>query len=255
MLSIKALISKLEGRKLLWENPNPSAAFGAGSAYIADIADYDVIEIEFYYSAVPVRLYKGSNRAINCLQAAWNGAPSYRNATLGNDGVTFSEGFKNSVTVDNTVAVPYRIYGIRKLGGGYSLKVFSVLSRLVRGWEYAKYKENTYEDSHLYGRADESSSRRFLHNINSSESRNMEVCIGNNSIGVHSTLLQDIWCKPRLDKHYKYIDIRFRQHFDNRLFLPEYHKRSNKLFSWWRCNPGENIVAYSNTSGRGCPYA
>ncbi len=180
-----------------------------------------------------------------------NSANGCRNAVT----IPIIKGHKYSSTAKAAVAsAEFRFYRM-KLGGGYSLKVFSVLSRLVRGWEYAKHKESTYEDSHLYGRADESSSRRFLHNINSSESRNMEVCIGNNSIGVHSALLQDIWCKPRLDKHYKYIDIRFRQHFDNRLFLPEYHKRSNKLFSWWRCNPGENIVAYSNTSGRGCSYA
>lgn len=34
---------------------------------------------------------------------------------------------------------------ITTFGGGYSLKVFSVLSRLVRGWEYVERKENAHE--------------------------------------------------------------------------------------------------------------
>lgn len=101
--------------KVLWTNGSPSAAFSGQSVSIADIGSYDAIEIEFVSGAPTVKIETNNTNAISILIPYWASYPSYRNATLTSSGVTFTDAFERSQTTNNTLIVPYKIYGINYL--------------------------------------------------------------------------------------------------------------------------------------------
>lgn len=117
MLNIKALFSKLEARKLLWTNPNPSASFAGQDVAISSLGNFETIEIEFASSAANIRFRYAQSFTAQAMMPAWASIPTYRNATINSTGIHFSDAFEKSQTQNNGLLIPYRIYGIRNLGG------------------------------------------------------------------------------------------------------------------------------------------
>ena len=111
--TFETIIGTQNRRALLWTNASPSSSFAAQTVNIANIADYEVVEIDFVTVSPVVTLHKGEIGPRSCIEPAWQGIPNYRTATLSSGGVTFSDAYKNSSTVDNTLVKPYRIFGIK----------------------------------------------------------------------------------------------------------------------------------------------
>ena len=131
--AIKSMLAKTETRDLLWENDTPDGSFSAQSITLD--GKYDEYEIV-------VNSYKGESNFVSC-RLPRGRAISHSAVTIGKDNTTNfwcnSRQFKSSGTdsehsiivgdgryksqgnptalINNIIAIPVRIYGIRKLGG------------------------------------------------------------------------------------------------------------------------------------------
>lgn len=116
---LKAILNEVlpptpsEYKKLLWQNPNPTAAFAAQTISL-DLSDYDVVQIDVYLTAngmISTRFtevgFQGEAGGLG------SGGDRYtRNANVTTTGVAFTVGKSNGT--DNTSAcIPYKIYGIK----------------------------------------------------------------------------------------------------------------------------------------------
>lgn len=107
---------------LLWTNPSPASSF-AGQTIPLDLSNYDAVIVltamdtsdsgRLVVDSLITPVGYGARAFIQ-----WN-VRYIRQYTVSNTGVAFQDGAKGSVganaTTDNTVGIPYQIYGIRKL--------------------------------------------------------------------------------------------------------------------------------------------
>ena len=136
MKKITTLLKRLEARTLLWTNPNPNASFTSQNVSLPNVYNvYDYIEVEYKanssqntdtgykiiertpcHSGTTASLIMWSNSTWVLLHRARRWVPG--------DKMQFDGAFWNSVISassngqDDSNMIPYRIYGIRKLGGG-----------------------------------------------------------------------------------------------------------------------------------------
>ena len=145
MLNLKELLTRVlnalpnfETRTLLWTNPSQSSNYSAATVLDnATVSQYDIIEVEFIANGNSVRLYSGNTNPVDVLTAAWDGKPNYRTVTRTSSGISFSDGFRNSFNVDNSIIKPKRIYGIKKFWGGVLHSIISALTpcrKVVAVW-------------------------------------------------------------------------------------------------------------------------
>lgn len=120
-----------DAKKLLWTNPNYDQEFiGTDNPIALDLAEYDLVIVVINNNTSATtqvsHIYNRDN-LIYRADASYEGNFVYRNVQVSNAAVTFGNGnkfssYNGTVVEDNTVAIPYQIYGIRlKLstsGGG-----------------------------------------------------------------------------------------------------------------------------------------
>ena len=124
MLNVKKTLTKIlsylkksETRTLLWTNLSPSSSFSAQTVLDSSVQNYDYIEVTFGSSAPNMKLCADKTSSFMALAPTWANIPAYRSVTVNSNGVTFSDCYAKSQTVDNGQLKPDRIYGI-KVGGG-----------------------------------------------------------------------------------------------------------------------------------------
>lgn len=157
-LDLKELIAKVTGqaefKKLLWTNPNTQSAFSAQYVHL-DLSNYDAVEIEVnmytsstgeYHQTFYGRV--GTNLLMSGLIYQTT-MPLSRLCEIRNASILFNDGFAN--TPNNQAVIPVRIYGIKYVGGGYCLTVFSRLSAIFGlggGVDEGRYKGIDSETDH-----------------------------------------------------------------------------------------------------------
>ena len=112
------------GPKLLWTNPNPTAAFGAQTVTI-DLTAYTGVIIAFRDSATVSRYLYIPKETINANNTPavvspggsyWNpDSVQYRLVTaIKNSGITFTSGrFPSSAFFNDNLLIPQKIYGVK----------------------------------------------------------------------------------------------------------------------------------------------
>lgn len=156
MISIKKVLSKLatddsltEKKTLLWTNSNPIIDFNpttidsrsSGWVGPSDLSQFDCIEIKYFaditnstiatgwlYTMQSINIGGGGSRRDNLLAitpAQGNVYVCFREAYTSNSGITFGDGkyqYTNTTgtTNDNSLCIPVRIYGIKRVKGGGS---------------------------------------------------------------------------------------------------------------------------------------
>jgi len=107
---------------LLWTNPSPASSF-AGQTIPLDLLNYDAVIVltamdtsasgQLVVDSLITPVGYGSRSVIQ-----WN-VRYIRQYEVSTSGVSFNDGAKGNVganaSTDNTVGIPYQIYGIRKL--------------------------------------------------------------------------------------------------------------------------------------------
>ena len=116
---------KEEYRKLLWENPNPSAGF-ASQTIDLDLSRYDEVEIKFNYNNTSNIVVSGKGKLNEVIRGCLiNGSTTsglyisgvYRDGTVTNNGITFTTGSfprNGGFSTSNDYMVPVKIYGIKE---------------------------------------------------------------------------------------------------------------------------------------------
>lgn len=116
----------IEKRKLLWTNARPTSTFAAQTVSLA-LSGYDFIEIvsRFTTSNVGQTVEKceiGSRvfveKFYNATSTSNHASIMHRTADVGADGVTFADAKskvtdENTSTTNNSLLIPYKIYGIK----------------------------------------------------------------------------------------------------------------------------------------------
>lgn len=148
---IKTMLKKLmqsAGRcDLLWTNTS-AESFSARTISL-DLSKYDAVKIEFYSQAeedpttAPLEIIVGSTNSVVLFHALTtaqvNQNVGTRNIKVTATGVTFGDySYKNwasgtARTTYNTACVPYKIYGIKHVGG--------VVSRLLNTLQSLTWRE------------------------------------------------------------------------------------------------------------------
>ena len=110
-----------EVQTLLWENTTPTSEF-ANKKINIDLTNYDGVIVEFIDGGQVIRTrckvaftdskFLGAGYASAELDLSLS-----RNVTLARDGVTFSNGIKNTSS-NNLVVIPYKIYGYKQYETG-----------------------------------------------------------------------------------------------------------------------------------------
>ena len=135
--------------KLLWENASPSSEFPAQKILI-DLAEYDFYMIEnntwtdALWKTCGVAECGGIMSVINYITLENRASIIARTATHTSDGLIFSGSryFNDLVnSSSNSGCIPIKIYGIKLLGGGYSLirkikQLFATIGRRCFIWQY-----------------------------------------------------------------------------------------------------------------------
>lgn len=118
---LKAVLHNIEFKELLWTNPNPTASFTAKTILNNGILNkYYKIGIQYYFSSNKYELYTEVTKGdIGYLAIVANTAnrTGGRTATFSDSGITFSDGAYNGINPENGHTIPYKVYGMRKLGG------------------------------------------------------------------------------------------------------------------------------------------
>lgn len=144
MLNIKALFSKIEVRQLLWTNPDPTSEFTAKTVNL-DLSNYDSVQIVYkgfrtYGESYTAKSDVGSSGCrMGChINTSGSAYPMVleRAYDVTISGVQFYAGSgkstnSTSTSTQNGCCVPYKIYGIRKLGGVVN-KLLRAISNLTR---------------------------------------------------------------------------------------------------------------------------
>ena len=137
-LSLKELLTRIlrqgEFRTLLWENPSPTSAFPAQTLTVPDMSGYDYIEMDIRGGSAKSSI--NSRWAMSELTSgATNWAPYFGEGATGlpsfngrpfhyvsSTQIYFGSGAywntSGSAGGNNVFGMPYRIYGIKIVGGG-----------------------------------------------------------------------------------------------------------------------------------------
>lgn len=140
---LKAILNEVlpptpsEYRKLLWENPSPTAAFAAQTISL-DLSDYDVVQIDAYLTAngmISTRFtavgFQGEAGGLGS-----SGDRYTRNANVTTTGVAFTVGRSNG-TESASACIPYKIYGIkyeRVAPPQVELPTYSTTEQVIGTW-------------------------------------------------------------------------------------------------------------------------
>ena len=131
---VRSVGIKESSMDLLWENPDPTSSFAAQTVSI-DLSSYDSILIFFRmattttygdYSTSVIGSGETNFSAIGDLSAAAIPMIRQRHYTPTSTGVTFGSSYQKVATdgaapsVNNTVSIPYRIWGIKYAHGSSS---------------------------------------------------------------------------------------------------------------------------------------
>lgn len=127
-LDLKELLAKITGqtefKTLLWTNPSPTVDFAAQSVSL-DLSKYDEVEVQFMsWTTIqnltpPIKVPVGKS-GVAFSPLAMN---TIRMFTVSTTGISFTNGtqYTNYNTwaqaTDNAPCIPYKIYGIRYVGG------------------------------------------------------------------------------------------------------------------------------------------
>ena len=111
--AISALASNVE---ILWTNPNSTSVFTGQFVNTPKLSNYKLIVVS--YMAATGWQYANSMfvpcvENLNCSIITGTGAKESRTFTVGNNGVTFSDAIVSGSGVDNSLVIPYMIYGIK----------------------------------------------------------------------------------------------------------------------------------------------
>ena len=102
------------GMNLIWQNPNPTTAFGAQTVAL-NLNGYEGVMVEYANSESNKSCAAMSSQGW-CLTTC-GGGRKYRSYVPDTSGVTFSAGGSHTIwdqgTTDNASTIPYRIYGIK----------------------------------------------------------------------------------------------------------------------------------------------
>lgn len=111
-----------EAKKLLWTNPNYTQEFiGIDNPISLNLLEYDLVIVVINNNTSATtqvsHIYNRDNLTYRA-DASYEGNFVYRNVQVSNEAVTFGNGnkfssYNGTVVEDNTVAIPYQIYGIR----------------------------------------------------------------------------------------------------------------------------------------------
>lgn len=163
MLNVKKTLTKIlqridnlknmETRTLLWTNPSPNSSFTAKDVALSGAYNtYEYLEVEYksintentdYGAKILERTscHAGTVVSVVAYNNAWYLRHRARWWNSAATGMHFDSAFYNNLVTpssngqNDAVLVPYRIWGIKKLGGVVN-KLFSVLIN-VRGWSCA----------------------------------------------------------------------------------------------------------------------
>ena len=150
MVNVKALLSKLlastEHKTLLWTNPNPTSAF-AGQTITVEM-NYDAYEIVFtgFTGQADIKKIERLDEDMGILtfitgSAGQVGGVLYvfkRQIWKGQNGIGFGEVYSAYPSANwarytaNTGIVPYKIFGIKLVGGVVKKLLFALIPK--RGW-------------------------------------------------------------------------------------------------------------------------
>lgn len=140
-LDLKELIAKVTGqaefKKLLWTNPSPTVDFAAQSVSL-DLSKYDEVEVQFMCWTTVQNLTPPIKVPVNKSGIAFSplAMNTIRMFTVSTTGISFTAGTQYPTynlwaqMNDNAPCIPYRIYGIKYVGG-YCLAVFARLSAIL----------------------------------------------------------------------------------------------------------------------------
>ena len=128
MKRISNLLRGLEIRKLLWTNPNPISNFAAQTISL-DLSGYDAVDVVAVASRASgkmgtCRIYFDAPVAQGLYLLGDDATKHARDLTLYSDRITFQNGYYqymasgSSKTTDSGQAIPYKIYGVKLVGGG-----------------------------------------------------------------------------------------------------------------------------------------
>lgn len=104
---------------LLWENPNPKNSFSPQTIQLPNFTDYDILRVYAYAGtastivSVAETFSKIGDRALMSYVGWDSQAVTHdRSATVTETGLSVTGGSRAGVS-NNTVMIPYRIYGIK----------------------------------------------------------------------------------------------------------------------------------------------
>ena len=125
---------RLEQRTLLWTNSNPYVAF-SGQTISLNLSNYDGVEITMYSDATQhvvqtLKLNIGDSNLVCTPYAQLR----YRLVSANSNGIAFGNGSLSGSyghpwevwETNNTVAIPYKIYGIKYINVGGVTKLLSL---------------------------------------------------------------------------------------------------------------------------------
>lgn len=152
MLDLKALLGKMlskgEYKTLLWTNPNPTSNFAAQTVLL-DLSGCDAVDVVAVVSRTSgkmgtCRLYFGAPVSQSLVFLGDDATKHTRDLTLYTDGITFQNGYYqymtsgSSKTTDSGQAIPYKIYGVKLVGGVIeSIKRFFTPLSSPKDWGWA----------------------------------------------------------------------------------------------------------------------
>lgn len=134
---LKAILSNIEYRELLWTNPSPTATFTAKTILNNGILNkYYKVGIQYYFSSNRYEAYtevdKGQIGYMQIVSTTSNRTGG-RTANFSDNGIAFGAGMYNGSETANGYVIPYRVYGFRKSGGVLSNIVFRITHFFERG--------------------------------------------------------------------------------------------------------------------------
>ena len=116
---LKAILNEVlpptpsEYKKLLWQNPNPTAAFAAQTVAL-NLSDYDEVEIvaKRLNTDTSIMQTRATSDYIASIASVYGASTVFRSATITTTGVSFGGGNLDG-SVNNNYAIPLKIYGIK----------------------------------------------------------------------------------------------------------------------------------------------
>lgn len=151
MLNVKKLLTKFQVRKLVWTNPTPTAEFASQTISIPNVSDYDYFEVYFkrwttegntFYEGTPYKVIP--DYSANCIQPTnitITGTVTFiaRTVSITSTGLSVGAGKSKAHTATgdpttvNAAMIPFKVYGVRSLGGVVSRLIHAISSLCREG--------------------------------------------------------------------------------------------------------------------------